>query len=168
MSLGVLNGINVEELRDYVASATQDPMVADRDLVVVGRWVGAERAEVTFPSGEASAFMGGENEPSAMKMLLACLAACDIDLVVNRASLLGVEIKSLTVEATGHFNVQRYLGVTSAPGSGYDRIAYTVRLEAPGATREQLAELQHACEHASPVADTLRQSVGLTLEFNQS
>lgn len=119
-------------------------------------------------AGEASAFIGGENEPSAVKMLLASLVACDINLIVNRASVLGVGIKSLTVEATGHFNVQRYLGVSSAPGPGYDRIAHTVRLEAPGATRKQLAELQHTCEHASPVADTLRQSVALTLEFNQS
>jgi hypothetical protein len=42
-----------------------------------------------------------------MNMLLRSMAACDVDLIANRASLLGVEIESLSVEARGHFNVQR-------------------------------------------------------------
>ena len=112
-----LNGIDVDELRDYVATVAQDPMEADRDPVVVARWVGAERAEVTLPSGEAPVFFGGDGD----------------DLVANRASLLGVKIESLTVEATGHFNVLRYLGLDAPDGPGYDRIAYTVRLKTRGA-----------------------------------
>jgi len=147
-----LNGIDVDELRDYVATVAQDPMEADRDPVVVARWVGAERAEVTLPSGEAPVFFGGDGD----------------DLVANRASLLGVKIESLTVEATGHFNVLRYLGLDAPDGPGYDRIAYTVRLKTRGATSEQLAELRRACEEASPVGDTLRRSVALSLEFDGS
>ena len=147
-----LNGIDVDELRDYVATVAQDPMEADRDPVVVARWVGAERAEVTLPSGEAPVFFGGDGD----------------DLVANRASLLGVKIESLTVEATGHFNVLRYLGLDAPDGPGYDRIAYTVRLKTQGATSEQLAELRRACEQASPVGDTLRRSVALSLEFDGS
>ena len=147
-----LNGIDVDELRDYVATVAQDPMEADRDPVVVARWVGAERAEVTLPSGEAPVFFGGDGD----------------DLVANRASLLGVKIESLTVEATGHFNVLRYLGLDAPDGPGYDRIASTVRLKTRGATSEQLAELRQACEEASPVGDTLRRSVALSLEFDGS
>ena len=147
-----LNGIDVDELRDYVATVAQDPMEADRDPAVVARWVGAERAEVTLPSGEAPVFFGGDGD----------------DLVANRASLLGGKIESLTVEATGHFNVLRYLGLDAPDGPGYDRIAYTVRLKTRGATSEQLAELRRACEEASPVGDTLRRSVALSLEFDGS
>ena len=147
-----VNGIDVDELRDYVATVAQDPMEADRDPVVVARWVGAERAEVTLPSGEAPVFFGGDGD----------------DLVANRASLLGVKIESLTVEATGHFNVLRYLGLDAPDGPGYDRIASTVRLKTRGATSEQLAELRRACEQASPVGDTLRRSVALSLEFDGS
>ena len=163
-----LNGIDVEELRDQVAAATRDPMVAERNPMVVARWVGSDGAEVAFLPGETSILIGGGGQPSAMRMLLASLAACDVDLVANRASLLGIEIESITVEARGHFNVQRYLGVTSAPGPGYDNIVYTVRLKTKGATMDQLTELREACEQASPVADTLRRSVALSLEFNGS
>jgi uncharacterized OsmC-like protein len=163
-----VNGIDVDELREFVASVERDAAVADRDPVVVAHWAGGERAEVAFPSGEAPVFMGGDGEPSAMKMVLASLAACDVDLVANRAALLGVEIESLSVEATGHFNVQRYLGLDAASGPGYDRIAYTVRLKAAGGTPEKLAELRRACEQASPVGDTLKRHVAISLRFDAS
>jgi uncharacterized OsmC-like protein len=163
-----VNGIDVDELRDFVASAARDPAVADRDPVVVARWAGGDRAEVAFASGEAPVFMGGEGEPSAMKMVLASLAACDVDLVANRAALLGVEIESLMVEATGHFNVRRYLGLDAAAGPGYDRIAYTVRLKTRGGTSAQLSHLRRACEQASPVGDTLQRYVAISLRFEAS
>ena len=163
-----VNGIDVDELREYVASAARDAAVADRDPVVVARWAGGDLAEVAFASGEAPVFVGGADGPSAMKLVLASLAACDVDLVVNRAALLGVEIESLTVEATGHFNVRRYLGLDAAPAPGYERIAYTIRLKTRGGTSAQLAELRRACEQASPVGDTLQRHVAVSLQFDAS
>ena len=162
-----VNGIDVDELRAYVASAERDVEVADRDPVVVARWAGGDRAEVAFASGEAPVFVGGPGGPSAMKMVLASLAACDVDLVVNRAAP-GVEIDSLIVEATGHFNVRRYLGFDAAAAPGYERIAYVVRLKTRGGTLGQLAELHQACEQASPVGDTLQRPVALSLRFDAS
>lgn len=100
-----------------------------------------------------------------MKLLLASLVACDVDLVVTRATLLGVEIDSLVVEATGHFNVGRHLGLDTVDGPGYDRIAYRVRVRAKNATTEQVVELRRACEEASPVGDTLKRRPRLTLDF---
>ena len=163
-----VNGIDVDELRDFVASAQRDAAVADRDPVVVAHWAGGDRAEVAFTSGETSVFIGGADEPSAMKMVLASLVACDVDLVANRAALLGVEIESLTVEATGHFNVRRYLGLDADSGPGYEQIAYKVRLKTRGGTPEQLAELRRACEEASPVGDTLQRHVAISLQFDAS
>jgi uncharacterized OsmC-like protein len=163
-----VNGIDVDELREYRTSVGLDPTVADRDPVVVARWAGGDRAEVAFASGEAPIFIGGPDGPSAMKMVLASLAACDVDLVVNRAALLGVEIDSLIVEATGHFNVRRYLGFDAPAGPGYERITYVVRLKTRGGTVRQLAELQRACEQASPVGDTLQRTVALSLRFDAS
>ena len=163
-----VNGIDVDELREYVASVERDAAVADRDPVVVARWAGGDRAEVAFASGEPALSVGGADGPSAMKLLLASLVACDVDLVVSRAALLGVEIESLMVEATGHFNVRRYLGLDAAAGPGYERIAYTVRLKTRGGTSVQLAELRRTCEHASPVGDTLQRQVALSLRFDAS
>jgi len=78
---------------------------------------------------------------------------------------MGVEREDLSVEARGHFNVARYLGLESPEGPGYARVGYTVRVHPNNATAEQLAELKAACQDASPVADTLQRSVDVTFEF---
>jgi hypothetical protein len=72
------------------------------------------------------------------------------------------------VEATGHFNVRRYLGFDAPAGPGYERIAYVVRLKTRGGTPAQLAELHRACEQASPVGDTLKRPVAISLRFDAS
>ncbi|MDP8904293.1 MAG: OsmC family protein [Chloroflexota bacterium] len=162
------NGVEVAELQEYIDSVRADPTRADRDPVVIARWVGGTRAEVVSSLGGPPVYMGGDEDPSAMGMLLRALAACDVEVVVNRAALLGVEIAELTVEARGHFNVQRYLGLPADDGPGYQRVSYTIRLRTRGASEEQLAEIRRACELGSPVGDTLARSVALTAEFDVS
>jgi hypothetical protein len=71
-----------------------------------------------------------------------------VDLVAMHDAFLGIQIERLSVEATGHFNVRSYLGLEGAPGSGYDRISYTVRISAPGATPAQIAYLRECCERS--------------------
>ena len=100
-----------------------------------------------------------------MQFVLAALAACDVDLLAMHATMIGLEVNSLRVEASGHFNVQSYIGVENTPGSGYDQIAYRVILDAPNATAEQIAYLTERCEKSSPVGDTLARHVNMTLEF---
>lgn len=163
-----LNGIDVGQLREYVSQVAHDPARADRDPVVVARWVGSDESEVTMADGGPPVRIGGSDAPSAMRMLLMSMAACDVDLIANRASLLGVEIDDLSVEARGHFNVQRYLGLESPSGPGYERVSYIVRLQTRNATPEQLSLLRQACADASPVGDTLQRNVVVDFEFEAS
>ena len=164
----ILNGIDVDQLVAFVSQVELDPTRADRDPVVVARWVGSDESEVTMADGGPAVRMGGSDAPSAMRMLLMSMAACDVDLIANRASLLGVEIDDLSVEARGHFNVQRYLGLESPSGPGYERVSYTVRLRTRNATPEHLAMLRQACADASPVGDTLQRNVVVDFEFEAS
>lgn len=160
-----LNGMDIGELREFRAAVEKDSAKADRTPVVVARWLGGSRSEVTSLADGATAFIGGDGELNSMRMLLGTLAACDVDLVVTRAALMGLELESLEVEATGHFNVQRYIGVDGSITPGYDRVSYTVRVVAKDATPEQLAELRRACEEASPVGGTLQRQVALSIDF---
>ena len=163
-----LNGLDVDELRAYIDSVTADTAQADRDPTVVARWVGGTRAEVVSTLGGPPVYMGGDEDPSAMGMLLRGLAACDIEVVVTRATLLGLEIEDLAIEAKGYFNVARYLGVEARPGAGYQRASYTVHLKTKGgATPAQVAELKAALE-ASPVGDTLERNVPVSFELDVS
>lgn len=159
-----LNGYDVKELQESVSTGRRDHQKAERNPVVTARWVGRNRARVEG-AGFSPLHIGGDEEPSAMKALLGCLAACDVELVTMHATLLGIQIDELTIESRGHFTVRRLLGEDEAPPAGFDQVSYTVRLKAPGATREQVDRLRRLCERASPVGDTLIRSVPLTLEF---
>lgn len=161
----LINGLNVVELGEYTESCRLDPTRADRNPVVVARWVGGGRAEVTSSLGGPPVYMGGPDDPSALGMLLRALAACDVEVVTTRAALLGVEVEELSIEARGHANVSRYLGIDATTGPGYQRITYTIRLKTKGATPDQLEAIRQACLEGSPVADTLHRAVPLELEF---
>jgi len=162
----LINGIEVDGLRAYIDSVAADATHADRHPVVVARWVGGTRAEVTSSLGGPPVYMGGDDDPSAMGMLLRTLAACDIEVVANTASLLGIEIEDLSIEASGYFNIKRYLGLEADHGPGYQRVAYTIRLKTRGASEEQLAAIREACLEKSPVGDTLERRVLVTMEFD--
>ncbi|MFQ5923374.1 MAG: OsmC family protein [Anaerolineales bacterium] len=154
-------GINVAELLQFKDLVAEDPTQADRNPRLVAHWVGASRSRVEF--GDVVTHLGGDAELNPMQMLLASLAACDVDLIAMHASFMGLKIESLSVEAQGHFNVQSYIGLDDAPGSGYDGISYTVRISAPGAKPEQIQYLRERCERSSPVGDSLARSIGLKL-----
>jgi len=158
----ILNGIDVPEFQQYIESVKREPSEAERDSTVVAKWVAGSRAEVAF--GSRVFHIGGDDDPSAMQVLLASLAACDVEVVATHASLLGLRIEGLEIEAKGHFNIRRLLGL-DGPGPGYDRVAYTVRLRAPEATEEQIARLRDMCERGSPVGDSLARSIPLKLEI---
>lgn len=162
-----LNGVDADELREYIDSVKADSTQADREPTVIARWVGGMRAEVVSTLGGPPVYMGGDDDPSAMGMLLRALAACDVEVVVTRAVLLGIEIEDLTIEAQGHFNVARYLGVQASEGAGYQRASYTARLKTKGATAEQIAEIRTALE-ASPVGDTFERRIPVSFELEVS
>lgn len=162
---GRINGMDVAELREFIGSVEADRTNADREAAITSRWIGGLRSAATSRFGGPTVFMGGDDDPGAMGMLLRSLAACDIEVVVTKATLLGIQIEKLTIEATGDFNVAKYLGVGADEGSGYRQVSYVVHLKTSGATAEQIEEIRRALE-ASPVGDTFarRVPVNLTLD----
>lgn len=160
---GVINGYDVDELLNYIEGVKRDTTLAERRPILAAHWVGESRARVEFKN--TVMHIGGEGEPSAMSVLLASLAACDVEVVSTHAALLGIQLEGLTIEARGHFNVESFLGIEGAPGSGYDEISYTVKIRAPSATPEQLASLRERCERSSPVGDSLSRPIPLKLEL---
>jgi len=161
--MGQINGFNVAGWEAFRDEVRKDASVADRRPTVIARWVGGSRSRVEFE--EKTMHIGGDDDFNAMQTLLAALAACDVDLLTLHAALIGLEVKDLRVEATGHFNAQAYLGL-EAPGSGYTGISYKIFLNAPGADDQQIRSLRERCERSSPVGDSLGRSIPLTIEFS--
>lgn len=162
-----VNGINVENLNDYVDRIRQDRSVADRNFLAVAHWEGETRSRVDV-DGRKSLSLGGNDEFSAMHAVLGALAACDIEVIATHAALVGLEIRDLRVEARGDFNVASLLGVESPTDAAYEAITYKVVMDAPGASEEQIDRLRQACESSSPVGDSLRKAIPVTFEFESS
>ena len=158
------NGIEVEELKGYVERIRQDRSVADRHPVVTAQWEGQTRARVDA-DGRKSFSLGGDDDFSAMQAVLGALAACDVEVVATHATLIGLEIQDLRVEATGNFNIASLLGIDSPTDAAYEQISYKVILGAPDASQEQIEVLRRACEQASPVGDSLRKAIPLRFEL---
>ncbi len=159
----IVNDMNQESFFSFRDTVETDPTKADRWPTVIAHWDGGSASRIEFEDKEAH--IGAPGELNPMQFLLAALAACDVDLVAMHATMIGLEVKSLRVEASGHFNVQSYIGLEDKPGSGYDQISYKVVLDAPDATSEQIDYLIERCEQSSPVGDTLARKVSMTLEF---
>lgn len=167
VTMTTLNGYDVERVKGYVERIRQDRAVADRDPIVVAHWVGGSRALIETDRRKGF-HLGGDDEFSAMQAIVGALAACDIEVVATHATLLGLEINELHVEASGHFNVASLFGVESATDAAYGSISYKIVLDAPGASQDQLDRLKEACERSSPVGDSLRKAIPLTLEFEST
>lgn len=160
-----VNGMNVEDLNGYVDRIRRDRSVADRDPVVVAHWEGKGRARVEA-DGRKGFYLGGDDDFSAMQAIVGALAARDVEVVATHAALIGLEINELHVEAaTGHFNVASLLGVESPTDAAYESTSYKVVVDAPDASVDQISHPKQACERFSPVGDSLRKAIPLTLEF---
>ena len=159
-----MNGYDVRVLRGHIENVKRNLEKAERNPVVTAHWVGKSEARIEGEGFTMST--GGEGQPSSMKALLGALTGCDVELIALHATLLGIQLERLTIEARGHFTVQRLYGIEDGPPPGYDQITYTIKLSAPGATAEQLEHLRRAVEQASPVGDSLSRAIPLTLEFD--
>jgi uncharacterized OsmC-like protein len=158
-----INGMDQDELFSFKEAVAEDATKADRWPTVTAEWVDGSRSRIGF--GDKTTHIGGDDELNPMQFVLAALAACDVDLLAMHATMIGLEVKSLRVEASGHFNVQSYIGLEDTPGAGYDQISYKVSLDAPDATPDQVEYLVERCKRSSPVGDTLARQVAMTLEF---
>lgn len=159
--MGFINGVDVDKMKQTRELVKNDPSAADRQPKIIAHWLGGSTAKIEF--GDVTSQIGGDGKLNAMQTLLASLAACDIDLVATHAALIGLSIEDLWIEVTGHFNSRAYYGIEGASGPGYNSIAYTIHLKAPGATPKQIKYLEERCEHSSPVGDSLSKSIPLTL-----
>lgn len=160
--MAVINGVDVDKMKQTKDSIIKDASLAQRQPSVKAQWKGGSLTTVT--AGEMTTDIGGDDNMTAMQMLLASLAACEVDLISAHAALAGIKLDDLSVEATGHFNRSAYYGIDDAPGAGYDRIDYTVQIKSPGITEQQIKQLEDVCKRFSPVGDSLNKSIPLTLK----
>lgn len=161
--MAVINGVDVDKWNKEKNDIIKDPAVAERKNVVNAKWEGGDLSEVE--AGGMTIKVGGRQNMRPMQVMLASLAACEIDLISAHAAKAGIKMDALTVEATGFFNRAAYFGIEGAPGAGYNKIEYTVNIKAPGITQQQITQLEEACKQFSPVGDSLSKKIPISFKI---
>jgi TusA-related sulfurtransferase/uncharacterized OsmC-like protein len=158
----MLNQFGVDELEHNAIVARENPEKCFMSRKLEAEWIGGSGSRVH--SGSKDMFMGGDQYFGAMSVALASLLGCEIDLIATQATLRGIELEHLSVEAVGDFNLARYIGgMTSGPNPGYDNVRYTVKIKSSNASEAQLRDLVRLCETSSPVGDTFSRAVRLSM-----
>ena len=99
--------------------------------------------------GYGSSLNGGE-------LLFLSLATCFCNDTYREAARRNVKILSVEVTVTGEF------GKEGEPASN---IAYEVKIEAPGTSSEDIADLIRRVDSVAEIHNTLRQGIPVTLKF---
>ena len=172
----LVNGIDVDALRDKAAAIQADPAKGLTRWGVTTRWVGGTRSEsritgyeiggervardFTLRVDEPLELCGENQAANPQEYLLAALNACMTVGYVAACALEGITVRSLSIETEGDIDLRGFLGLDQQVKPGYDELTYTVHLEAD-ATPAQLERVHDSVCRTSPNRFNVAQPVRL-------
>ena len=172
----IVNGINVNALRDMSDAVRSDPNAGKTHWSVKTDWLGGtvSRTRVAgcgiggkwidrrfeFVSDEPHELAGTNTGPNPQEYLLGALNACMTVGYVAAAALHGVELESLQIESEGSIDLRGFLGLSQEVPVGYDEIRYTIRVKGNG-TAEQMKKIHEMVVATSPNRFNLSQPIKL-------
>ena len=173
----VINGINVEALRDLIAGVRADAVKGHTHWGVTTCWKGGTLSETAvegcqigdqwierqfkFRTDEPLELGGTNTFANPQEYLLGALNACMTVGYVAAASLFGIELESLEIESKGEIDLRGFLGLDANVKAGYDTVHYTVRIKGNG-TPAQFKEIHEIVQKTSPNRFNISQPVRLT------
>ena len=110
---------------------------------------------------------GGNAGPNPVELLLAALGTCQEIMYAAYASVMGIPLTKLTVDAKGYLDLKGLFGMDPNVPSGYSKIQYVTNIESP-AGEEAIKQLVQTVESHCPVLDTLVRNIEVTgeVKFN--
>ena len=161
----IVNGINVDDLKQLVAGVAEDPANGATSWRVSTSWQGQTHSRsqvegfdiagehVSRPFAidiDEPCELGGTNRyPNPQEHLIAALNACMTVGYVAQCAIRGIELESLEIETTGDIDLRGFLGLDDSVARGYEALSYTVRIKGD-ATPEQFEEVHAAVMATSP------------------
>lgn len=124
------------------------------------------RSFTTFMD-EPPSLGGTDQAMNPVELLLCALGGCLVISAQAFSEECGVVLKDMTVDLEGDLNTDGFFGKDPNVPAGFLEIRATVNLDtdSPG---ENVKKLIETIEKRCPVSDTLRRSVGVKVEFNQT
>ena len=177
------NGVNVDQLVGTVNAIKGTPSLARFNFRSTSRWTGgakstayiksfygagqedSSRGETFRLEGDEPAVLLGDNSaPNAVEAALSALAGCMTVAFIYPAAAQGIKVESLEYSIDGDVDLQGFLQLSDKvrPGLQNIRVKAHVKADAP---REKIQQLLEYATKTSPVMDTIRNPVPVSVEL---
>lgn len=161
----VVNGIDVNAMKQAIATIEQNPAAGQTRWTVKSRWeggtltkhfvdgvdIGGEKIVRQFQMqiDEPHELCGTNQHANPQEYLLAATNACMMVGYASVAAVMGVKLTKLELEITGDIDLRGFLDIDPNVARGYERLHYTVRLAGDG-TQEQFEKMHEVVQRTSP------------------
>ena len=175
-----INGVDTERLTDTITAVKASPELGRFSFQIANRWIngGENRSQVKLFRGqgqvlshktnfelladEPDVLLGGDTGANPVEHLLHALASCVTTSMVYHAAARGIAIERVESSLEGNIDLQGFLGLDPTVRNGYQLIQLKLRIKA-NVTDEQLQELSSLGPTFSPVFDSIRHGVPITV-----
>jgi uncharacterized OsmC-like protein len=106
--------------------------------------------------------LGQNSAPAAVETLIAAVGACISGGWATFGAAMNIPVETLEIDLKGDIDLQGFMGLGENVRPGLERIHGTVYVKSP-ASDEQLQQLKETAEMRSPVVDSLRVPVEITM-----
>ncbi len=158
-----INNVNLDGVQAFLEAIKAEPAKARKTQVIEGEWLfegnSQFRSVVGFEGGQATieadnpTFMGGRGTlPGPMQYCFYGFASCYTGVFATMASMLGIELKKLSVRVEADINFEKVFGISDAPIIEEIRVKISVASDAP---EEKIREAERLAQERCPAVYTL-------------
>lgn len=175
--MGVVNHINLDEMRRTIEKARANPEVAKKTVKIEGEWfpqtstgpqfsakIKAEKGEFTVSSDEPTFLGGGGSTLNPVQYCVYGACACYAATFAKWAAFEGVVLKQFKVKATANLDLSTAFGLSSNPVIREMVFDLFVETDADDKT---LAKVKKIAYERCPAVYCLTKSVDLKTEVSR-
>lgn len=178
----IVNGIDTQQVINLADKISQNDDFGKFKFRAKNRWIGdsrsrtsiqgfyaggkenSDRREALTVDADQPVFLGGKNTaPNAVEHLLHSLVSCLSTTMVYHASVQGIIIKALDIDAEGDMNAKGFFGISDKVNKGYERIRVNIRAKSDA----DVDTLKSLAMH-SPVYEVVSRSVPVDISITKS
>lgn len=114
-----------------------------------------------FVSDEPADLGGTDQGPNPVEYVLGAFAACQEIVIKAYATVLDIDVKSVSVEVDGHLDLHGFLNLTDQR-AGFTSLSYKTTVETDEKDKEKLQLLEELSVARCPVLDIIQNPVEIT------
>ena len=177
----IVNGIDTDQVVKLATRLASDENYGKFKWRANNQWIGGSRSHTTiqnfFAGGEENtsrkqpliigadqpAFLAGDNtSPNSVEYLLHALTSCLNTTLVYHASVQGIPLDEVIVNAEGDMDARGFFGISDEVNKGYEHIRVDMQVKSPADAETLTTLAMH-----SPVYEVVSRSVPVEFKLTK-